>query len=46
MLRCFVFGSGRASRSAGRGRKDSASRRWADFADGFGFSVCHMVEEC
>jgi hypothetical protein len=26
-----------------RGREDSAGGGWADFADGFGFSVCHMV---
>jgi len=27
-----------------RGRKDSGSGGGADFADGFGFSVGHMVE--
>ena len=35
--------AGRSRVTSGRG-KDSASGGWADFADGFGFSVCHMVD--
>jgi hypothetical protein len=31
------------SRMANRRRKDGDSGSWANFADGFGFWVCHMV---